>query len=46
MNEKLLVNYVTINSIFDYKLNPKTHEEKQIQQIARSIERLDLIILF
>lgn len=39
MNEKLLVNYVAINSIFDYKLNPKTHEEKQIQQIARSIER-------
>ena len=39
MNEKLLINYVAINSIFDYKLNPKTHEEKQIQQIARSIER-------
>lgn len=39
MNEKLLVNYVAINLIFDYKLNPKTHEEKQIQQIARSIER-------
>lgn len=36
--EGLLVEYRDINSIFPYKNNPKTHTDKQIRQIARSIK--------
>ncbi|MBR1605616.1 MAG: ParB N-terminal domain-containing protein [Alphaproteobacteria bacterium] len=39
MKETLQLQHVDIESIKPYPLNPKEHEEKQTQQIAKSIER-------
>lgn len=38
-NENIKIEYTTIENINPYKGNPKVHEDKQIQQIAKSIER-------
>lgn len=39
MKTNLNVEYADINCIHEYKSNPKSHGDKQIQQIANSIER-------
>ena len=39
MLKSIKIDYVKIGELRKYSLNPKIHEEKQIQQIAKSIER-------
>lgn len=38
-NENIKIEYTTIENINPYKGNPNVHDDKQIQQIAKSIER-------
>lgn len=38
-NEQIKVEYTALENINHYKGNPKVHDEKQIQQIAKSIDR-------
>ena len=39
MLNSIKIDYVKIGELREYYSNPKLHEEKQIQQIAKSIER-------
>ena len=39
MLNSIKIDYVKIGELREYSSNPKIHEEKQIQQIAKSIER-------
>ena len=39
MLNSIKIDYVKIGELLEYSSNPKVHEEKQIQQIAKSIER-------
>lgn len=38
-NKQIKIEYTALENLNSYKENPKVHEEKQIQQIAKSIER-------
>ncbi len=43
LNTNLLVQYQTLEEITVNEANPRTHSDKQIGQIARSIERFDFV---
>ena len=38
-NKQIKIEYTALENLNPYKGNPKVHDEKQIQQIAKSIER-------